>query len=429
MRQVTECRICKSKSLKKYLDLGNVPLCNSLITQSSPTTEKYPIQVLFCEECYLSQLSVVVEPEILYKTYAYQSSISKTFRNHCADLAVKLKDEFIFKHPLVLDIASNDGCLLKEFKKVGFNRFLGFEPSNLGSKPYGFPECLEQNEMPIPVVNSFFSEELAKRLKGDPPGTDGYGGSASFIIAQNVFAHVDDLDDFIRGINWFLDPAGVLIVEVPYLTNLIKGCQFDTIYHEHLSYFLLEPLVRLFESHGLPIFRVEGLDIHGGSIRIYASKNFYKKEESVEYTLETEFLNGMYDFPIYTNFASKVDGVRQSLKNEIMDYYFKNKKVAAYGASAKGISLLNYCGIQTPYIDYIVDDTPSKQGMMTPGSHVKIVDFSEFERNKPDIILLLAWNFAEELMKKTNHLGATYIFPIPDEKFVRRTFDNVKAAA
>lgn len=423
MKQVIECRICKSTDLVNYLDLGNVPLCNSLLTKDSPAPDKYPIQVLFCEECYLSQLSVVIEPEILYSNYPYQSSISKTFRNHCNSLAIKLKNEFKFEHPLVVDIASNDGCLLKEFKNVGFKRFLGFEPSNLGKYPYGWLNGEPTDELGIPVINTFFSEESAK-AKGDRPGGN---SDASFIIAQNVFAHVDDLDDFMRGVNWMLAKDGVFVVEVPYLMNLIKGYQFDTIYHEHLSYFLLAPLVRLFGSHGLKIFRVEEIDIHGGSIRIYASKESYEEESSVEDMLEYEWAQGFYNLDTYTKFAEKVDGIRSSLRNELINYYDEGSKVAAYGASAKGISLLNYCGIRSPYINYIVDDTPSKKGKITPGSNINIVEFSEFERNKPNFIVLLAWNFAKELMSKTNHLGATFIFPIPDEKFVAKTFEEYKA--
>ncbi len=408
MKRLIECRICKS-SLRKYLDLGSVPLCNNLIVNYSPGTERYPIEVLFCDECYLSQLSVVVDPKILYSEYPYHSSVSTTFQKHCFDLALKLKKEFNqFKYPSVVDIASNDGCLLKEFKAAGFERLLGFDPAkNLASSPYGFPDDS------ICVVNNFFSEDIAKSVKGDPPGKDGYGGSASFIIAQNVLAHVDDLNDFLKGVNWFLDDKGVFIVEVPYLANLIKGNQFDTIYHEHLSYFLLAPLVQLFHNNKLPIFRVEHLPIHGGSIRIYASKNAYDEESSVEATLEYEYNNGFYEFSNYLSFAKKVDTVRDNLKNELVKLYDSQKKVMGYGASAKGISLLNYCGIKTPYISSIVDDTPDKQGKMTPGSHIDIVDFSHFEKEEPDYILLLAWNFKDELMAKTQHLGANYIIPIP----------------
>ena len=412
-KKVTNCRACGYANLTRYLDLGSVPLCNNL-----DGSHKYPIEVLLCEDCYLSQLSVVVDPKILYSNYYYHSSVSQTFRDHCYDLALKLKSEFKNSdYPLVVDIASNDGCLLKEFRRAGFERFLGFEPAkNLASEPYGFREYVDEktDDHPIPTVNAFFSNDTAHRIKGDA-----IGGRASFVIAQNVFAHVDDIKDFLMGVEWFLDDNGVFIVEVPHLANLIRENQFDTIYHEHLSYFLLRPLVRLFSESGLPIFRVEKLSIHGGSLRIYASKNAYPKESSVGEMLDSEEMGGYYDISTYISFGSKVDSVRTSLQNTLLSLYNEDKKVMGYGASAKGISLLNYCHIQNNLIHSIVDDTPDKQGKTTPGSRIPIVDFSHFENEKPDYILMLAWNFAPEMVckvLKNTKLDPRFIIPIPEVK-------------
>lgn len=407
MKQVNECRICKTP-LRKYLDLGNVPLCNNLITQYSPVTEKFPIRVLFCDECYLSQLSVVIDPEKLYSHYVYHSSVSQTFKQHCFDLAVKLKAEFPFDLPLVVDIASNDGCLLRQFKKAGYQRLLGIDPAQNLMNKY---ENEEDFKDAIPTLNSFWSKEVAREYIAK-------ANCADIITATNVFAHVDDLNEFLDGINIALKDKGIFVVEVPYFVDLFRKNEFDTIYHEHLSYFLLAPLIRLFNGHALPIFKVEHLAIHGGSIRIYASKNAYPEDRSVEDMLEFEQMNGFYDYSNYISFATKVDGVRNKLGQILLDLYNCEKKVMGYGASAKGISLLNYCGVQTPYIHSIVDETPDKQGKMTPGSHIDIVPFEMFEKERPDYILLLAWNFAPELIEKTKHLGAKYIVPIPDVRII-----------
>ena len=399
---VTECRVCKSKDLHKYLDLGKVPLCNSLITQESPTQEKYPVQVLFCSECSLSQLSVVIDPRVLYKDYVYFSSVSNTFKKHCFDLANELRKDFPdFEYPLVVDIASNDGCLLEQFKEAGYQRFLGIEPSENLTTTYF--------ERQLPVLNKFWSEDIAREYLWKANGAD-------IITATNVMGHVDNLEDFVKGVYAGLSDDGIFVGEVPYLPNLINGNQFDTIYHEHLSYFLLAPLVRIFKENRVPIFKVKKLDIHGGSIRIYASKDNYEEDGSVEEMLNFEEQFRFYDFTRYVHFSTQVDATITNLRNMLIDLYNTEAKVVGYGASAKGISLLNYIDVGCGYIKCIIDDTKCKQGKMTPGTHIPIVDFSGFEKENPDYIFLLAWNFAKEMIEKTKHVGAKYIIPIPSVK-------------
>jgi len=416
-KKVIFCRICNSTNLERYLDFGSHPLANDLQEGVNLYLRKFSLEVLICENCFLSQLSVVVDPDIMFKEYAYHSSISQTFKDHCYQMALKLKAEFQFEYPLVVDIASNDGCLLNEFKRAGYKRFLGFEPAtNLSAQPYGWIDGKPGDELGIPVVNSFFTEKIAMSTRGDKAGQ-----GASIVTAQNVFAHVNDLHDFLRGVHWMLDDNGVFIVEVPYLPNLIENNEFDTIYHEHISYFLLKPLVRLFKDCSLPIFRVEKYPIHGGSIRIYASKDFYQLEDSVELFLDEEDQEGFYDINIYRAFAKRVEKTKIEFQTLMELLYRSNKKVMGYGASAKGISLINYCGIPKEYIHSIVDDTPAKQGKLTPGSYVPIVDFSHFDKENPDFILLLAWNFAKELIEKTAHhkeRGAYHLVPIPEFKIV-----------
>ncbi len=408
-KEVLNCRVCNSTNLRKYLELGNVPLANSLLIPPYLQSNKYPIQVLFCSDCCLSQLSIVVDPKILYSEYAYHSSVSQTFKDHCFNLGKKLKEDFNFDFPLVVDIASNDGCLLREFRKVGFERLMGIDPANNFATNYQLDEK-EKFQTDYISVKGFFSEKMIKSI-------DGSGGTAHFITATNVLAHIDDLDDFLKGVHWILADNGVFVVEVPYLYNLLKHNQFDTIYHEHLSYFLLKPLIEIFHRNGLPIFRVEEYPIHGGSIRIYASKGYYTEERSVEDMLEFEYYQELYKFSTYEKFSEKVNKVREDLIKLLVDIERDRKMVIGYGASAKGISLLNYCGIKQKYITYIVDDTKEKQGKFTPGSEVPIVDKRYFNY-QPEYILLLPWNFSEELMAKTKHLGAKYIIPIPEVRVI-----------
>ena len=414
-KTLTSCRICKSKELFKYLDLGFAPLSNNLLDHPSLKAEKYPVSMLFCQTCYLSQLSIVVDPSLLYSHYLYHSSVSETFKKHCYSLAIKLRDTFMpQKHTLIVDIASNDGCLLREFQKAGFSHFLGIEPaSNLASEPYGYKDYLSDNNKPyaIPVLKAFWSLTIAKEYVYK-------ANNAGFIIATNVLAHVHDLDDFLSGVEISLKKDGVFVAEFPYLWDLFTHNQFDTIYHEHLSYFLLAPLIGLFRAHNLSIFDVEELDIHGGSLRIYASKDFYPVKSSVNRFLDIEASRGLYSEDYYLSFGSRVDSVRTHLSHTLGELYNLGSKVMGYGASAKGISLLNYCHVDNTLIDSIVDDTPEKQNKWTPGSLIPIVDFSRFEKDSPDYILLLAWNFKEELIRKTQHLNCKYILPIPEVRVI-----------
>ena len=411
-REVKECRVCKSTRLRSYLNLGCVPLCNNLLEYPNLESDKYPIEVLFCEDCALSQLSIVVDPTILYTDYAYHSSVSQTFKDHCYDMAIKLSQFDTPAYPLVLDIASNDGCLLTEFRRAGFQRTLGVDPAHNFSTSIKSEADIERAHT---FINTFWSEEVAREYRD--VATQG----ASFITATNVLAHVDDLGDFLRGVHWFLDDKGVFVAEVPYAGNLLAQNQFDTIYHEHLSYFLLAPLVELFELNDLPIFRVEQYPIHGGSIRIYASKDAYQEEPSVQFLLDCEELAGLYDFLTYQKFSERVERIKDKFKVMMELLYHSDKKVVGYGASAKGISLLNYCEVPNIHLKSIVDDTPAKQGKITPGSLIPIVDFSHFAKEKPEFILLLAWNFAEELMSKLpDHKkdGGYFLVPIPEFKLV-----------
>lgn len=393
---VKECRVCGSSHLKKYLDLGEHELANALLSSSESKPNKYPVQVLFCEACSLSQLSIVVSPEILYKDYPYHSSVSNTFAEHCAEMARSSHKLFTsINKPLVIDIASNDGCLLEQFEKAGFY-VMGVEPSeNLAKKA---------EEKGISTINDFWGESAADRIT-----------SCDLFTATNVLAHVDDVQGFIKLCASKLRAytSGFMIVEVPYMKNLIMNNQFDTIYHEHLSYFLLKPLNYLFNSCGMKIFKVEEVPIHGGSLRIYASGYDRPDDGSVERMLHEESNLGLHEYRIYQAYSDRVTHIKDRLR-AVLNYCNEDGgKVAGFGASAKGISLMNYCGITNTDISYIADDTPDKQGKFTPGSNIPITSRDHFDTNHPDYMLILSWNFANEMKEKTKGVGAKYIIPIP----------------
>lgn len=399
---VSECRICKSKKLVPYLDLGNTPLANALLDEPRDEYEAYPLKVLFCEECALSQLSIVVDPIILYSHYKYHSSVSSTFKDHCKNMAIEIKKLFEpWVQPMVLDIASNDGCLLEQFKAQGYY-VMGVEPCKELAD--------EANSKKISTVNGFFNEDSCKRI----PALD-------VITATNVFAHVEDIRTFLNLAKSKLREIskGFIVIEVPYLVNLINDNQFDTVYHEHLSYFLLKPLMRLFKDCDMEIFKVEEHPIHGGSLRVYGSKiGTHIEHPSVSELEQYEEINGFYDIEKYKEYYLCVKELVGRFKVVIQTIVLDGKKIAGYGASAKGIMLLSASGINCAEIRYVVDDTVEKQGKFIPKSNIPIVDFSMFEKDKPDYIVIMSWNFADELMEKTKHLGCKYIVPIPEVKIL-----------
>ena len=406
-RKLTRCRICGSKDLTKYLDLGTMPLANSLLDEKDIDAKEnmFPLEVLYCSNCSLSQLSIVVDPRILFSNYVYRSSISKTFQDHCKNMAEAVSEIFRGKNNLVVDIASNDGCLLEQFKDCGF-KVLGIEPAeNLARIA---------NSTGIETIGLFWNVDAAKKVLKKY-------GRAKVITATNVLAHVDEVNDFLKGVHMLLDDDGLFIVEAPYLYDLLAKNEFDTIYHEHLSYFLVKPLIMLYEKNGLAINRIEKFPIHGGSLRIYASKNKSNAHESVNEFLSLEKSANLYGIDTYKSFDKKAKKVREDLIKLLTELKRQNKKVAAYGASAKGNTLLNYCNATKDMIKFIIEDTPEKQNKLAPGSRIPIKDASYLDRENPDFIVLLAWNFAKEIMQKTEKYkqrGGRYIIPIPEVKIV-----------
>lgn len=392
---VRMCRVCGSKRFRKYLDLGRQPLANALLDSPKSKSKKYPLQVLFCEDCALSQLSIVVDPKVLYTNYPYYSSVSLTFRDHCQAMATHIKKILNPEKPLsLIDIASNDGCLLNMFRREGYGLMWGVEPCKaLADKAYskGFA-----------IFNDFWGGKLCWKVP-----------KVKLITALNVLAHVHDIDSFLRTVTDHLLPDGIFVVEVPHLQNLIEQNQFDTVYHEHLSYFLTRPLKRAFKNAGLNVFKIEEYKIHGGSIRIYASMDKREVHPSVWRMESIEERKGLYKLKTYQSYAKKVKNIKAHMKILLFELKQTGKKVMAYGASAKGNTLMNYCRITNIDISSIVDDTPAKQGKFTPGNRIPIVNADQFSTTHPDYIMLTAWNFTAELKEKTKDVGAKYIIPIP----------------
>lgn len=405
-RTLKTCRSCKGNNLTPYLDLGIVPLANGLIKPENKekTESKFPLIVCYCKDCSLSQLNIVVDPEILFRDYFYMSSISDTFKSHCNSVANDLTKLLnLGKNDLVVDIASNDGCLLQEFKKMNI-KTLGVEPAvNLSNLAISNG---------IDTLNYFWNNDTAIKIAKD------YGG-AKVITAFNVFAHVDDIHNFIQNVNIALCDDGILVIQVPYLVDFLEKHEFDTVYHEHLSYFLLKPLKYILEENGMKIINVKKFAIHGGTLEIRAVKNSEKNKNlnsNVDDFLIIEKNLGYYDEKLYLNFSNEVKNIKKNLVELVCDLSNQGKKIAAFAASAKGNTLLNYCNIDSNSIKYIVDETPIKQGLLTPGGHIPIVSMVNLENDHPDYLLVLSWNFIEEIMVKTiqfkNH-GGKYIIPIP----------------
>src|SRR3989344_7791271 len=388
--RISSCQFCKSKNLKKVLDLGVTPPANSFLKKSELKNKEYkfPLQVFFCKNCHLLQLGHVVNPEILFKDYVYTSSTSPVFIKHFEDYAKKVFDRFhLNRNSFVIDIGSNDGILLKPFKSLG-TKILGVDPAeNLATKA-----IMEG----IPTLPKFFDSNLAQEIVDN-------AGQADIVTANNVFAHIRDLDEITSGVKVLLRDNGVFIFEVAYLGDFIEKNYFDTVYHEHLFYHSISPLDKFFKRHEMAIFDVEKVPTHGGSIRVFVKKisSKYKISDSVQKMIKDEIKRGLGKEKTYLAFSENVEKNKKTLISLLKNLKSQGKIIVGYGAPAKGNTLLNYFGIDTKFLHYIVDDSPLKQGLYTPGTHIPVVPSETLSKNpKPEYILILAWNFAESIMEK-----------------------------
>lgn len=406
------CRSCGQGGLQPILSLGAMPLANSLLPdlQSAASEEKFPLELVFCPDCALVQITETIAPEKLFREYVYFSSFSDTMLRHAQNLVEELiAARRLGAASLVVEIASNDGYLLQYYRQAGVP-VLGIEPAlNIAR--------VAQEERGIPTLAEFFGLDLAERLRDE-------GKQADVIHAHNVLAHVADLNGFVEGIRTLLKADGVAVIEVPYVKEMIDHCEFDTIYHEHLCYFSLTALDRLFRRHGMFIRDVKRVPIHGGSLQIHAVRTSNSEAEiqrRVTDLLAEEAQWGVGEFDFYRGFAQRVEALKAALVGHLKVLKQQGKRLAAYGASAKGCILLNYFGIGSDLLDFVVDRSIYKQGQYMPGVHLPIYPPEKLLTEMPDQVLLLVWNFAEEVLAQQSEYlkrGGHFIIPIPEIEVV-----------
>ncbi len=405
---ITGCRSCGAEDLERVLALGDMPLSDRLVDPAEDATSepRVPLTMVFCPNCTLVQIEETVRPEVLFgEDYPYFSSYSDTLLDHSKRNVDALIERYrLSSDHLVVELASNDGYLLQFFVEAGIE-VLGIDPA-----PGPAAVALENG---VPTLVEFFGPEVAERLASE-------GVEADVLIGNNVLAHVPDQNAFVAAMATLLAPTGSIVMEVPYVRDLIEHTEFDTIYHEHHCYFSVRSLEALFARHGLYLNRVEHHPIHGGSLRFFASAD-PARQPSVDEYLAAEAIAGMDTIGYYQDFADRVDGVRIALNDLIDDLRRGGARVAAYGAAAKGAILLNYAGLDGEQIDYVVDRNPHKQGKLMPGVRLPIHDPSKIDEDPPDYLLILPWNFKDEIMEQQGDFaagGGRFIIPIPEPTLV-----------
>ena len=386
-----DCRCCGSKKLKRVLSLGYQPLANNLLDDIKEKSEIYPLELNVCEECFNCQLSVVIKSDQMFSNYLYQSSTTKLFREHFISAAKKyIKDFNLDKDSYIIDVGSNDGVGLKPFLDLGFTNIQGIEPAK------NLADLANKNR--INTFHGYLDEKALNPIKN----------GADLLLASNVFAHADDLKSMAESMKKLIKPDGKIIIEVQYLLNTIKDLTFDNIYHEHTNYWSFTSLKSFFENLELKIFNVEEINTHGGSIRIYVSqeKNI-KIEESVEDFLKKEEEFGLKKIITYLDFGKKIESLKKKVIKNLKDLKKKYPNIIGYGAPAKASTALNYFNIKNE-IDFIVEDNPLKHGKFIPGVNIPIVS-KEKIKDKNSAILVLAWNFFDEIEKNNTNLSNSFI--------------------
>lgn len=403
--KISGCRACGSEGLLPILSLGKTPLANALLTQTqlAEPEDTFPLEVVFCPACSLVQINETVPPEVLFREYVYLSSVSDTVVENARLIVERMiRDWELTPHSYVAEIASNDGYLLQFYQAAGIPT-LGIEPALNIAK-------IAQAKG-IPTIAEFFDDKLAATLHDR-------GIMVDVIHGNNVLAHVAALNELVKGVGTLLKPQGVGVFEFPYVRDLIEKNEFDTIYHEHLCYYSLTSVEKLFGQHGLEVVDVERIPIHGGSLRLFVSHRRQDNAISpyVEELRTEEHHLGIDQAAYYQDFGRRVDELRTALVECLHDLKQRGYSIAAYGASAKGATLLNTFGIGGKTIDFIVDRSPAKQGLYAPGTHIPILSPNALLEKRPDYCLLLTWNFADEILaqqQEYRYHGGQFILPIP----------------
>lgn len=402
-----QCRFCKSELTNIFIDLGNSPASNSFLTKeqlNEPETF-YPLKVYTCSNCFLVQIDEYKKSDSIFDDqYVYFSSYSKSWLAHAKNYTEMMVERFSYtSSSQIIEIASNDGYLLQYFKEKNIP-VLGIEPTaNTAEVAIG---------KGIETVTRFFGTVLAKELAAA-------GKKADLVLGNNVLAHVPDIVDFVAGMKMILKENGIITMEFPHLMQLVENNQFDTIYHEHFSYLSFYTVKQIFESQGLSIFDVDEIPTHGGSLRIYAKHVEDRSKEitpKVAAMLQEELSKGMNTPSYYSNFQKKAFAVKLSFIDFLITQKKADKKVAAYGAAAKGNTLLNYCGVKNDLIDYVVDANPNKQDKWLPASHIPVVDEQYLKKMRPDFIVVFPWNIKEEIIKQLDYINewnGKFVIPIP----------------
>lgn len=404
------CRLCRSTNLELVLPLTPTPPANAFITAADlkKNEERFPLDVFFCGDCAHVQLLDVVDPSILFKNYVYVSGTSPVFVNHFKSYAAAMIQKFkLDKEAFIIEIGSNDGTLLRFFKEAGMG-VLGIDPAE------AIARAATKNG--IETLPAFFTSKLADTIKAQD-------GHADLIVANNVFAHADDLHDIVKGIRNLLKPQGVFVFEVSYLVDVYEKTLFDTIYHEHVCYHSVKPLRDFFKANGMELIATQSVDTHGGSLRamVQLAGGPHPVEPSVAEFIAREEKLGLDKAETLKGFSAKINKLRDELKALLKKLKGEGKRIAAFGAPAKATTLMLHFGIGPEFVDFIVDDSPLKQGLYSPAFHIPVVPSTEIYNRKPDYLVILAWNFAEPIMGKHTKFredGGHFIIPVPTVQVV-----------
>ena len=407
-----QCRFCKTELIHEFIDLINAPASNSFLSREQLNEPEvfFPLKVLVCHKCFLVQVDEYKKSDAIFDSdYVYFSSFSTSWLAHAKRYTEMITERLqLTPHSKVIEIASNDGYLLQNFVKTGIP-VLGIEPTK--------NTAAVAVQKGIETITEFFGSALAKRLAAS-------GTMADLFLGNNVLAHVPDIVDLVKGMKIILKPVGVVTMEFPHLLQLIRHSQFDTIYHEHFSYLSFYSVKQIFESQGLEMFDVEEIPTHGGSLRIYAKHAGAEQhviKESVQLLIDKEINEGIANLEYYSNFRAKVIHVKLGFLQFLVDTKTKNQSVAAYGAAAKGNTLLNYCGVKNDLISFVVDANPNKQNKFLPGSHIPVTNEQMLKDRKPDFVVIFPWNLKEEIVQQLSYIrawGGKFVIPLPDLEII-----------